>query len=205
MSYLIQGDTVYLVTTHRKGTVKSPPNPFTDNMVAVQWEDGTNQLVTRRSLISEREMQEINNQKRLEDMSIKKEECVVGKVVYQAAKDPPLARGKIVGPANENNLAIVEWDNGSITKKDIKHLLNEADGLAENKRLQDEKDRLEHEFEITKEAIAEKLAAAAKLINEAANIAANKDVSILDSMYEETRELEDAMENAGWRTSSWHC
>lgn len=136
-------------------------------------------------------------------MSIKAEQCAIGTVVYLSGMGAPLAKGKIAGPVNKN-VVIVEWSNGRLDKRDIKSLLNEVDGLAENQRLLDEQERLEKEFAELEVTLTDKLAEAAKLINEAASMAESKGKDLQD-MYEATRPLERAMENAGWRTSSWHC
>src|SRR5260221_12542879 len=102
-------------------------------------------------------------------MALKPAEVILDAVVYQG-KTVPLTRGKIVGPLS-GSLAVVEWEGGHISKVDIRYLFNEVDGIAENQRLQDEKDRLEREFATIEIAVKEKLAEAAKLANEAATIA----------------------------------
>lgn len=197
----IRGMVVYHRGTWKRGKVTAS-NEFT-GMVAVAYDDGTRELAHVSSLMSEKIYQEKLEEERELKMSLPAAEATIGAVVYQKSKSPPLRRGKIAGPLN-GSILIVEWDDGSLSKHELRFLFNEVTGLAENQRLLDEQDRLEREFDNAKSLIAEKLEAAAKLINEAAVIANDKNVSIVD-MYNETRDLERAMGNAGWNTSSWGC
>lgn len=138
-------------------------------------------------------------------MSLKAIQCTISAVVYLASGTAPLARGKIAGPLDHTkNLVIVEWDNGNLSKKDIRLLLDEETGQAENKRLLDEKDRLEREFENTRVQCGKKLAEAAKLINEASKMASKHGTNLQD-LYGESQSLVSAMSAAGWNTSSWQC
>ena len=206
MSDMVRGMVVYHRDSLKRGVVTAS-NQFTA-MLAVAFDDGTRELLHVSKLMSEKLYNEIKEEDRKNQMALKPEQAIIGAVVYQAATRAPLRKGKIAGPldnAHGNNLVIVEWSDGTLAKWQIKALLSEVDGIAENQRLLDEQAEVEREFEEAKEAIGKKLAAATKLINEAATIASEKDVDILGSMYEDTRELEYAMENAGWRTSSWHC
>jgi hypothetical protein len=200
MSDAVRGMVVYHRKDYRRGKVTAG-NQFT-GMIAVQWDDGTKQLINVQELMSEKLYNEFKEEERISSMSLKPQEVILDAVVYQG-KTAPLTKGKIVGPLS-GSLAVVEWESGHISKVDIKFLFNEADGIAENQRLQDEKDRLEREFATVEIAVKEKLADAAKLVNEAAAIANKGNLDIQD-MYDATRDLERAMENAGWRTSSWHC
>lgn len=146
-------------------------------------------------------------QERIENMAIKPEQCVVGTIVYLTAKTAPLPRGKIAGPFDNtqgNKLVIVEWDIGRITKHQIQTLLLEADGLNENQRLLGEADRLEKEFALVEQECGDKLRLAAELISEAAKLAEAKG-QYLQDMCESVGTLENAMERAGWCTSSLHC
>jgi len=201
MSDAVRGMVVYHRTDYRRGKVTAG-NQFT-GMIAVQWDDGTRQLINVQELMSEKLYNEIKEEERAKNMALKANEATVGTVVYQAGHAAPLARGKIAGPLN-GTIAIIEWDDGRLSKMDIKNLLSEVVGIAENQRMQDEQDRLEKEFARVEEAVTEKLAEAAKLVNEAAKLASDADTDIQE-MYNATRPLERAMENAGWRTSSWHC
>jgi hypothetical protein len=207
------GKVVYLrdehgYATEKRGRIMSVNH--SNNMIGVLWDNGRTQLIVVTSLISEEQVQKEQNEQRLKEMHMKIEQCTVGAVVYRASTHAPLTRGKIAGPP-QNNLAIVEWDGGTLTKVDINHLLTEADGLAENKRLTaenkrltDEKDRLEREFKKVQDECKSKMEQAATLIKEAAKLAQSHGQDIQD-MYEVTRGFEHAMDEAGWRTSSWHC
>lgn len=205
MSDTLRGMIVYHRVSHSRGTVTAS-NQFT-GMIAVQWDDGTRQLINVQELMSEKLYNELKQEERANNMALKPEQAVIGATVYAAGNTAPLAKGKIASPIDNthgNNIVIVEWSDGRLDKRQLKSLLSEVDGIAENQRLQAEKDRLEAEFTKVEEACKEKLAQAAKLISEAAELASNADVD-LQEMYEATRPLERAMENAGWRTSSWGC
>jgi hypothetical protein len=192
---------VYHRRSHSRGTVTAG-NQFT-GMIAVQWDDGTRQLINVQELMSEKLYNDIKAEERANNMALKPAEAVLDAVVYQRGNAAPLAKGKIAGPLN-GTIAIVEWDDGRLAKMDIKYLLNEVSGIAENQRMQDEQTKLEEEFARVEEIVKDKLAEAAKLVNEAAKIASDADADIQE-MYDAARPLERAMENAGWRTSSWHC
>lgn len=201
MSDAVRGMVVYHRTDYRRGKVTAG-NQFT-GMIAVQWDDGSKQILNVNELMSEKLYNELKEQERAKNMALKPEQASVGTVVYQAGHAAPLAKGKIAGPLN-GTIAIIEWDDGRLAKMDIKYLLNEVTGIAENQRMQDEQAKLEEEFARVEEIVKEKLAEAAKLVNEAAKLASDADTDIQE-MYDATRPLERAMENAGWRTSSWHC
>jgi hypothetical protein len=192
---------VYHRTDYRRGKVTAG-NQFT-GQIAVQWDDGTKQILPVSELMSEKLYNEFKEEERLSKMGIKADQCSIGTVVYLSGMNAPLAKGKIAGPVTKN-IVIVEWNDGRLDKRDIKVLLNEVDGIAENQRLVDEQSKLEDEFAKAEEACRAKLEEAAKLINEAAAIAESGGVD-LQEMYDATRPLERAMDNAGWRTSSWHC
>lgn len=202
MSEFLRGTVVYHRGTWKRGKITAS-NQFT-GMIAVAYDDGTREMAHVSSLMNEKVYLEKVDEKKELEMSLKAEEVDIDVVVYQKAKTTPLRRGKVASPLN-GSIVIIEWDDGTLSKHELRFLFNEANGIAENKRLEDEQSRLEREFEEAKTSIEEKLNAAAKLIDEAAAIANSKDVSMLDDMYVETRALERAMENAGWRTSSWHC
>jgi len=201
MSDAVRGMIVYHRVAHSRGTVTAGNQ--SNGMIAVQWDDGGRQIIHVSNLMSEKLYNEFKEEERVNQMALKPAEVILDAVVFQVGKTPPLNKGKIVGPLN-GSLAIVEWEGGHISKVDIKNLLAEVAGIAENQRLQDEKDRLEREFATVEVAVKDKLADAAKLVNEAAAIANKGNVDIQD-MYDATRDLERAMENAGWNTSSWHC
>lgn len=201
MSESVRGMVVYHRKDYRRGKVTAG-NQFT-GMIAVQWDDGTRQLIQVGELMSEKLYNEIKEEERTNDMAMNKEQCIAGTVVYRASKQAPLARGTIVG-LSTNNLVIVEWDSGSIDKVDMKSLLSFSLGTAENQRLLDEQERLEKEFEQVQTECSAKLNQAAKLVREAASLAKSKGQD-LQEMSEATSDLEYAMEAAGWRTSSWHC
>jgi hypothetical protein len=199
------GMVVYKRGTERRGVVTS--TDYSQNILTVRWDDGGNGLHHVGDLMSEKLYLEQVTEQRMKQMALKQEQAVVGAVVYQASKQAPLKCGKIVGPFDNsqgNKLVIVEWNDGHLNKMQLNTLLSEADGLAENKRLLDEQERLEHEFEQVQSECATKLQQAARLVREASTLARSKGQD-LQEMSEATYDLENAMESAGWRTSSWHC
>lgn len=198
---MVRGMVVYHRDSLKRGQVTAS-NQFTA-MLAVAWDDGTRELLHVSKLMSEKLYNEFKQEEKAQEMALKASEATLGVVVYQAGHAAPLARGKIAGPLT-GTVAIIEWDDGRLAKMDIKYLLNEVTGIAENQRMQDEQAKLEEEFARVEESVKDKLAEAAKLVNEAAKLASDADVDIQE-MYDATRPLERAMENAGWRTSSWHC
>lgn len=197
----IRGMVVYHRTTLKRGKVTAS-NQFT-GLIAIQYDDGEKNFAHVSELMSEQVYQDLEQEKREKEMALKPEHAVIGATVYRTGSTAPLKKGKVAAPPS-NDVVIVEFDDGALLKVALKHLLSEVDGIAENQRLYDEQNRLEREFEEAQAEVEEKLSAAAKLINEAAAIADRRNVSIMD-MSDATYELECAMDNAGWSTSSWHC
>ena len=70
--------------------------------------------------------------------------------------------------------------------------------------LESERSTIEQEFKKVSKEIKAKMKAAADLVNEAGKLA-KKSHAELQSMYDEVRPLVDAMDNNGWRSSSWGC
>lgn len=135
-------------------------------------------------------------------MSIKKEDCAIDTRVSLIGTHAPFRKGKIVSPIT-NNLVIVEFDDGSLRKHDLKTLMPLSDSLVEEKRLADlEKALLEKELEAERQ-VQEKMNQACALIDEAAEIAKSINMVLVDM--HEVRDLEESMSDAGWNTSSWHC
>ena len=199
------GMVVYWRGSDRRGVVTS--TDYTQNVLTVKWDDGVNGIHHVGSLMSEKLYLEQLTERKMKEMALKPEQAVVGAVVYKAAKSAPLQRGKILAPLDNthgNNLVVVEWDGGQINKPQLHNLLSEADGLKENARLLEEQERLEREFEQVQSECASKLQQAARLVREASTLARSKGQD-LQEMSEATYDLENAMESAGWRTSSWHC
>lgn len=200
-----KGMVVYKRGTDKRGVVTSVD--YTGNQLTVRWDEGGNQLLHVSSLMSEKLYLEQLTEQRMKQMALKHEQATVGATVYRVAKSPSLQRGQIIAPLDNthgNNLVVVEWDGGHIQKMQLNLLLSEADGVAENQRLTEEKERLEREFQQVQSECATKLQQAARLVREASTLARSKGQD-LQEMSDATYDLENAMESAGWRTSSWHC
>jgi len=71
--------------------------------------------------------------------------------------------------------------------------------------LASDRSSIESEFKNFQVEIKEKLKEAAKLINEAGELADKAHAKSLESMHEATSPLVNAMDNNGWRSSSWGC
>lgn len=71
--------------------------------------------------------------------------------------------------------------------------------------LESERDEIEKEFKSYQKQIKDKLKEAAKLVNEAGQLAHKAHARSLESMWDVTSPLIDAMDNNGWRSSSWGC
>lgn len=187
----------------RHGTIIAEHNTYNPaDTVAVEWSDGQRQLVTARSLLNETEYAEQANKERLQKMSIKKEDCAIDTRVALVGYGTPFRKGKIASPVTDN-IVIVEFDDGTLKKHDLKTLMLIRDALVEEKRLADlEKARLEKQFEAERQ-VAEKINAASALVAEAAKIAKAIGKSLRDM--DVSDEVENMVEEAGWSTSSWHC
>jgi hypothetical protein len=142
-------------------------------------------------------------------MSLKNTDCTLGIVVALDQKTLPLQRGHIAGPVTTHpsagEVVVVEWKNGTLQKVTLRSLILEEEANRIEAELQLAKDKLEAEFEKTAEEVGKKLIAAAKLVREAAVIADKAGSDLTTDFYDATHELERAMDQAGWSTSSWHC
>lgn len=193
------GTTVYKRGTDQRGTITEAN--YSKNEITVKWRNGKETVCPVSELMSEK----LYNDERMKKMNtIKKEDCKYGVVVYLKSNHAPLSHGTLAGPADPNGLVVVEWNGGRLSKHAITSLLDEKAGEAENKRLLDEQERLEKEFERVETECKTKLEKAADLIREASSLAHSKGKD-LQEMYEAVRPLERAMDDAGWSTSSWHC
>lgn len=136
------------------------------------------------------------------------QDCKVGTRVALVSKTQPCNKGVVKSEPEAHkthgHVAIVEWDSGSLQKVTLRSLLTEAEGVAQDARIKEETERLQRAWEATELQVTQRLAQAAKLIDEATDLAqaAGKDVN---DMYEATRPLMRALDNAGWRTSSLSC
>lgn len=95
----------------------------------------------------------------------------------------------------------VKWIEG-----DYLDSLDEEESEVDLKLLILESDRsaIEQEFKKVSKEIKEKMKEAAKCVSEAGKLAKSAHAN-LQSMYDECRPLIDAMDNNGWRSSSWGC
>ncbi len=118
---------------------------------------------------------------------------------YNSEEDDTI-RGEVVGFNPKNGKLLVEqenWRGTEVKEWDPATTLSEAEA---NEKLS----KMEEEYNAVAAQVAEKVAAAAALLNEASSIADKKGFD-LQSMYEEVRPLMRALDNAGWSTSSMSC
>lgn len=71
--------------------------------------------------------------------------------------------------------------------------------------LESDRDEIEKEFKGLQKQIKEKMKEAAKLVNEAGELAQKAHARSLESLWDASHPLIDAMDNNGWRSSSWGC
>jgi hypothetical protein len=71
--------------------------------------------------------------------------------------------------------------------------------------LQSDKASIEQEFKNVSKEIKEKMKEAGKLVKEANALAKKASLGPLANLYDASSPLVDAMDNAGWRSSSWGC
>jgi hypothetical protein len=123
------------------------------------------------------------------------------KTTLVVSEDEDPCYGKITS-LNEGK-AEVEWDEENNTldyledKIDVKDLLPEKD-------MKEKYSQLEKDFKQLEKDIKAKLKEAAKLIKEAQKLADKQGQTVAD-MYDAYSPLYDAMDAAGWRTSSFGC
>lgn len=108
-----------------------------------------------------------------------------------------------VDPVTGEEKVYVQWDLDRYKQPNpeeivTQNLLLEADGKSKIAKLENEWNNAEVE-------VKEKLKAAAELISGAAKIADNVGCDSLLDMYDAIRPLYNAMDRAGWNTSSFGC
>jgi len=135
-------------------------------------------------------------------------DCIVGTRVAAIDKGQPCFKGTIKSDVEADkklgHVVIVEWGNRHLQKVDIRELITEAEGFAQDEYVRSEQNRLEREFEHAQFAVTVKMKEAADAINAAVKLAKEKGSSLQD-MYSAVVPLMDALDNAGWNTSSFSC
>jgi hypothetical protein len=137
---------------------------------------------------------------------MRKEDCLLDTIVAlnaTTATTAPLRRGKVVG-FGASEIVLVEWPGGTISKASMRNLLTEQEADIKEAKLLAKEAELNREFNEASKQIKDKLTTASNLIIEASKLAA-KNHTDLQSMYDECRPLMQALDNAGWSTSSMSC
>jgi uncharacterized protein YwqG len=93
----------------------------------------------------------------------------------------------------------VKWDESDFSEYDEEEVEVELLTLAS------ERNSIEADFKAATKEVKQKMKDAAKLIKEANSIALDAHAKSLADMYDAVSPLIDAMDNAGWRSSSWGC
>lgn len=101
--------------------------------------------------------------------------------------------------STQRGFVVVKWDENDFDREeeeevDPAHLALEAD-----------KDQLNAEFKAAQKAIEAKMKEAAALVEEAGKMAEQAHARSLQHMYSACRPLISAMDDNGWRSSSWGC
>lgn len=99
---------------------------------------------------------------------------------------------------------IVKWDNKWMNDSSAWSKPINSKNLMAESELKAKYSELEMAFCKVEDEVAEKLKEAGQIILDAQKIAKDGGFNITD-LYEATSSLENAMESAGWNTSSWHC
>jgi len=106
-------------------------------------------------------------------------------------------RGVVIGNdlKDGDQVVAVEWSDGSLAKVNV----NDIQGCLS----------IEEEFKLLQDQVNDKIRAAAQLVREANELADThgknlQSVDDYDAIFD-VGPLENAMEEAGWNTSSWYC
>lgn len=213
------GAVVYLRGPNlRKGKVMGAGSQDSQgrDIIIVEWDDRQIQKVTMRSLMTEAEYQasvtppppppqptigQVIKQKLEEKVSgFESGARVSTKPSLDGDGTAGGRPGTVIGPVPKSpGMVMVEWDYpaGEITKVSVTTLMTEAEAEAAKAKLEDD-------FEALQDQLRDKLQQAADLINEAQKEAQAHGHSLVD-MYDATSPLMDALDEAGWRTSSLGC
>ena len=111
------------------------------------------------------------------------------------------AYGVITALTTDDRL-VVKWDGDYYQSHNSAPI--SLDEIALEADAKSEFTRLEEEFSKISDALAAKLEAAGKLVVEAAKLAKKHGLE-LNEMYDTYQPLYDAMDKAGWNTSSFNC
>lgn len=143
---------------------------------------------------------------------MKKTELVIGtRVAFkldpdETGQDIYLSVGVIDSEPTKNTdgdlVVYVKWDNSWKVPNREQVLVSD---LALEKDVKKKASTLEKEFRSYEKMVESKLKEAAKLIKESDKLAKKAGVEGLHQMHESTYLLENAMDAAGWNTSSWSC
>lgn len=101
--------------------------------------------------------------------------------------------------SSQRGFVVIRWDD------------NNSFGLGDEEVdpsilvLESDKQQLDAEFEIAQKAIKKKMEQAAALVEEAGQLATDAHARSLQHLYSVCRPLVNAMDNNGWRSSSWGC
>lgn len=115
-----------------------------------------------------------------------------GAIAAEPVKDPLTGDLKVY----------VKWDATYLNPSPSEVLVSDID-LEE--KVQAKATKLEEEFAAYEKQVVAKMKEAGKLIREANKLAKKAGLDGLNDMYEATGPLYDAMDDAGWRTSSFNC
>lgn len=121
------------------------------------------------------------------------------KYFYDEYDDNTLA-GTILDKPAEAGKVWISWDESNNYSED-----EEAEVYINILTLESDRSKIEQEFKNFSKGIKAKIKEAAKLVLEANKMAKEAHASSLADMYDAVAPLISAMDNSGWRSSSWGC
>ena len=101
--------------------------------------------------------------------------------------------------STQRGFVVVKWDESDFDREEEEEV--DPNLLV----LESDRDALNAEFKTAQKAIEEKMKEAAALVEEAGRMANDAHARSLQSLYKACRPLVSAMDNNGWRSSSWGC
>lgn len=121
------------------------------------------------------------------------------KYVYDGGYDDYTIVGTIQDKSAEAGKVFVQWDEND-------HLdLEEEEVEISLLTLASDRDQIELDFKAIAKLVKANMQDAARLIRESNKLAEKAHARSLADMYDAVRPLINAMDNSGWRSSSWGC
>jgi hypothetical protein len=120
----------------------------------------------------------------------------------------PFTRGVFINLSSAGDAAAVEldsWGRKTIDYFPIDSVIPAALAVAEENKVETERDLLTKELEMARLAVSEQIGIATAALENATEIANKLNVSLSDEFYDEARPFLNALDGAGWSSSSLNC